>query len=110
MVANYCEQLQIITNDRKPSEMIGNVWNWSEAVANVRKRLQMVTGGIKCSKFQNVLSIPNVSNVPYVLNAPNVLNVSNVQKVPDVPNVSNVPDGRYVAKSRKSRCPNFTVT
>ena len=70
-------------------------------VANVRKRLQMVTSGrkcSKCSKLLNVLGIPNVLNVPYVSNAPNVLNVSNVLKVSNVPNVLNVPNVSYVRK------------
>ena len=110
MVANDPERSQMISNNHKPAEMIGNDRNWSQAVANVHKRLQIVTSGRKCSKFPNVLSILNVSNVIYVSNAPNVLNVSNVPKVSDVLNVSNVPNGPYVVKSRKSRCPNFTVT
>ena len=75
-------------------------------VANVRKRLQMVTSGHKCSKFSkfpNVLSIPNVPSLPYVSNAPNVLNVSNVPKVLDVPNVSNVQMVHMWQKSMSKR-------
>ena len=94
MIANDHKPSEMIRTGRKRSRMFANGCRWSQAVANV-------------VNIPNVLSIPNVSNVQYVSNAPNI---SNVPKVPDVPNVSNVPNGPYVAKSRKSRCPNFTVT
>ena len=69
----------------------------SQMVANVHKRLQMVTNARKCSEFPNVLSVSNVSNVPKAPNVPNV------PKVPDVPSVLNVPNGPNVAKSGNSR-------
>ena len=90
----------MIANNHKPSEMIGTG----------RKRSWMFANG--CRLSQAVANVPNFQmfQMFHVSNAPNGLNVSNVPKVPDVPNVSNVPNGPYVAKSRKSQCPNFTVT
>ena len=68
--------------------------------------------------FLNVQNVPNCRNVPHGRNVPKVSIVLKAPYVPDIPNIPNVPNVLNVsigpnvpnvAKSHKSRRPNFTV-